>query len=576
MTIRTAETASPFTTREPLSPTVRDCCNLFDAVLRAPPRPAPPSEPAPAEAAQPAHEPAEEATASPQSDQNAPPDSELYAHHSSPPAEPENASSTGETAEPTAELNPPEEQPSEQPAESSTPSAEETALAAAVSVTAPPTPLPQANSTSEEPSAETKSNATNSLNDALPVGRAETPLTPDDSAPQAAEQPEAGYSPILDSPGAGSTTTLAATTESSPQIAAANSETAEQPASPDVSGQPALSSEQIVASESASPPETLPQAVDDASDRRSKPSSEPALPAKPDRAKADALEPLTAAPPAQPVQRTTDQQADAHNRDEATIPADRAPRKRNQAVASLAPGEPTSPRVEFLGSPAIDAATTESTVQAPTFDSAAAGTKGGAALELAATTTAPVGTAAVTPLLSQPSNNYPKAAAQLLTGLRRTSETRQQDVDQVRLLQRVARALESARDRGGEVRIRLNPPELGLLKVELQVQDGRLHARLEAETPAAQVVLLENVGSLRERLAEQGLRLERFDVDLSHRDSSGAGGQSGQPRDEAPRELFRPRSPISTPNRSATAESLAVEAAGANRPTDDRQVNVVV
>jgi flagellar hook-length control protein FliK len=87
-------------------------------------------------------------------------------------------------------------------------------------------------------------------------------------------------------------------------------------------------------------------------------------------------------------------------------------------------------------------------------------------------------------------------------------------VDRVQFVQRVARAFEVASQRDGAIRLRLSPPELGSVRVEITIRDGVMRAQLEAETPAARQTLLENVAALREKLAEQDIRLERFDVDL--------------------------------------------------------------
>ncbi len=88
------------------------------------------------------------------------------------------------------------------------------------------------------------------------------------------------------------------------------------------------------------------------------------------------------------------------------------------------------------------------------------------------------------------------------------------EADRVRLVQRVARAFEVALDRGSPLRLRLSPPELGSVRIEIQIHDGKMHARLEAETPVAQAALLDNAGALRERLGEHQIRLERFEVDV--------------------------------------------------------------
>src|SRR5262249_30263876 len=87
-------------------------------------------------------------------------------------------------------------------------------------------------------------------------------------------------------------------------------------------------------------------------------------------------------------------------------------------------------------------------------------------------------------------------------------------VDQVRFVQRVARAFRLADEQGGEIRLRLSPPELGALKVEVAIRNGVMTARLEAETTTARSLLVDNLPNLRARLADQNIKIERFDVDL--------------------------------------------------------------
>jgi flagellar hook-length control protein FliK len=96
------------------------------------------------------------------------------------------------------------------------------------------------------------------------------------------------------------------------------------------------------------------------------------------------------------------------------------------------------------------------------------------------------------------------------------------ETDQVRFIERVARAFRVTEGREGLVRLRLNPPELGSLKVEIRLQSGALTAHLEAETPQARSLLVDNLSMLRERLAEHGVRIEQFDVDLADRHSGGS------------------------------------------------------
>jgi flagellar hook-length control protein FliK len=111
-------------------------------------------------------------------------------------------------------------------------------------------------------------------------------------------------------------------------------------------------------------------------------------------------------------------------------------------------------------------------------------------------------------------------------------QDRLSEIDRVRLVQRVARAFHTLRDEGGQLRLRLSPPELGALRLDVTVREGVLTAHLEAETPAARAVLLDNLPALRERLAEQQIRIERFDVDLMDRQPGNPSQQTADGRDE--------------------------------------------
>ena len=85
---------------------------------------------------------------------------------------------------------------------------------------------------------------------------------------------------------------------------------------------------------------------------------------------------------------------------------------------------------------------------------------------------------------------------------------------QQKLLHRVTRAFELAQQRGGEIRLRLSPPALGSLRLELKFEGQKMSARLEAEHTQARQILLEQLPTLRDRLTEQGITIENFEVDL--------------------------------------------------------------
>jgi flagellar hook-length control protein FliK len=100
-------------------------------------------------------------------------------------------------------------------------------------------------------------------------------------------------------------------------------------------------------------------------------------------------------------------------------------------------------------------------------------------------------------------------------------------VDPARFVSRVARAVQTAHERGTPLQLRLSPPELGTLRLELTVRGGALTASIETDNANARQVLLDNLPALRDRLAEQNVRIERFDVDV-RRDGTGD-GSGGRP-----------------------------------------------
>jgi flagellar hook-length control protein FliK len=152
-------------------------------------------------------------------------------------------------------------------------------------------------------------------------------------------------------------------------------------------------------------------------------------------------------------------------------------------------------------------------------------------------------------------------------------ETRPQ-VDGARFMQRVERAFAAMSEGGGTIRLKLSPPELGSVRVEITVSKGAMKARLETETKEAKNLLLENLPALRERLAQQNVKIQKFDVDL--RDPS-SGGMSQQTTDQAETGSsgsgYRPPQPPSKENSAATEPASAGSAFVADH---SGQLNVIV
>jgi flagellar hook-length control protein FliK len=149
-----------------------------------------------------------------------------------------------------------------------------------------------------------------------------------------------------------------------------------------------------------------------------------------------------------------------------------------------------------------------------------------------------------------------------------------QSVDKNRFVQRVEGAVRAAQQRDGRIQVRLSPPELGNLRIELAVQNGVMHAKLEAETPAARNALLDNLPALRDRLAQQDIRVEKFEVDI-RRDTGGSagGGQtfdrpSGQ--SDSGRQDSRPRTPTPRLNSAPAPRAAAATSAVSDAALDVR------
>lgn len=141
-------------------------------------------------------------------------------------------------------------------------------------------------------------------------------------------------------------------------------------------------------------------------------------------------------------------------------------------------------------------------------------------------------------------------------------------VQQARFIDRVARAVQAAEGRGEPIRLRLHPPELGALKLELRVQKGALTARLETETAAARAILVENLPVLRDRLVEQGVRIDQFEVDLG-------GAPSGAER-EADQDANQSQDSASSGPGTSDEVDESPLSTPVGRSTGDDQIDIVV
>lgn len=89
-------------------------------------------------------------------------------------------------------------------------------------------------------------------------------------------------------------------------------------------------------------------------------------------------------------------------------------------------------------------------------------------------------------------------------------------IDEERFSGRVLRGLSTmVNQRGGSLTMRLDPPELGQLRVQMTVMQGVVNAEFRASTPQAQQLLERNMALLRAALEGQGMTVERLTVSHS-------------------------------------------------------------
>lgn len=90
----------------------------------------------------------------------------------------------------------------------------------------------------------------------------------------------------------------------------------------------------------------------------------------------------------------------------------------------------------------------------------------------------------------------------------------------------VARGLQTlARQKGGSLVMRLDPPSLGPLRLDMRMEGGRVTVLMTAASESARALLRDNLGSLRTALEDRGLAVDRLAVESAgrtHESSSNA------------------------------------------------------
>lgn len=103
--------------------------------------------------------------------------------------------------------------------------------------------------------------------------------------------------------------------------------------------------------------------------------------------------------------------------------------------------------------------------------------------------------------------------------------------DAVRLAAKGASVLASSR--GGSIVMRLEPPALGMLRIELAFANGAVAVDLTAASAEARGIIDSHLGSLREKLESQGLAVERLSVHGGRTAETTPTATSGSPGGDA-------------------------------------------
>ncbi len=89
------------------------------------------------------------------------------------------------------------------------------------------------------------------------------------------------------------------------------------------------------------------------------------------------------------------------------------------------------------------------------------------------------------------------------------------DITRSDMSQKLSSFIQQASESGKAMRIRLDPPELGSLQIEVGRVNGQIIARIEVDNPQARALVFEQLQLLRDSLQQQGLRVDRLEVELN-------------------------------------------------------------
>lgn len=100
-----------------------------------------------------------------------------------------------------------------------------------------------------------------------------------------------------------------------------------------------------------------------------------------------------------------------------------------------------------------------------------------------------------------------------------------ESVDRSDIVQRCMDAVQQSVQHNRPFRVRLHPPELGALLVEILRENNAVSARLQVETAAARAALGQHLSDLRHSLSQHGVAVDRIEIQLVDDPSTGESRQ---------------------------------------------------
>ena len=68
--------------------------------------------------------------------------------------------------------------------------------------------------------------------------------------------------------------------------------------------------------------------------------------------------------------------------------------------------------------------------------------------------------------------------------------------------------------------IQLDPPHLGKLRIELVTENSKITGKITVDSPEVKEIIQNSISELRENLAQSGMKVDSFDVNVGHNNGS--------------------------------------------------------